>query len=298
MGFSLVGSARGVLGGGMSRRNHTLGLWAVGCLGFAGITPISAELPGLQEKEWLGYFVGFQNKKFQFAITSQGKAAIKVIGKKGEPLAKKLTIPVEFLVEEIRQDGKPSVKNLMPETLESAQAATLKPQQIVIRGKVTGGASFEAFVNADRGVMSLGGRLLAPGTLTKNPLRFSIRVKFPAAYSSAKAAGDKKKENELKDKLKDDRLQLSWTDGTRVRQPTDKAVAAGSKEINGLGIAALQVEFSSYDEKKFEFTAAPGSTITLSGGPAAPLHEGFTATWRADPAKDPEAKARLSFEVK
>ena len=293
-----MGTARGVLCGGMSRRNHTLGLWAVGYLGLTGISPVSAELPGLEEKDWLGYFVGFQNKKFQFAITSQGKAAIKVIGKKGEPLAKKLTIPVEFLVEEIRPDGKASVRNLMPETLESAQPATLKPQQIVIRGKVTGEASFEVFVNEDRGVISMGGRLLDPGTLTKNPLRFSIRLKFPDAYPSAKAAGDKKEEKELKKKLKNDRLQLSWTDGTRVRQPTDKAVDAGSKEINGPGIAAMQVEFSSYDEKKFEFTASPSSTMTLAGGPAAPLHQGFTLTWLADAAKDPEGKARLSFEVK
>ena len=282
----------------MSWKNHTLGLWAIGCVGWTGISPVSAELPGREEKEWLGYFVGFQNRKFQFAITSQGKAAIKVIGKKGEPLAKKLTIPVEFLVEEIRPGGKPSVKNLLPETLESAQPATLKPQQIVIRGKVTGEASFEVFVNEDRGVISLGGRLLDPGTLTKNPLRFSIRLKFPDAYSNAKANGDKKEEKQLQEKSKNDRLQLSWTDGTRVRQPTDKAVAAGSKEINGPGIAAMQVEFSSYDEKKFEFTASPGSKMTLSGGPAAPLHQGFTVTWLTDPAKDPEGKARLSFEVK
>ena len=282
----------------MSWRNHWLGLRAVGCLGLTGISPVSAELPGLGEKEWLGYFVGFQNRKFQFAITSHGKAAIKVIGKKGEPLAKNLTIPVEFLVEEIRPNGKPSVKTLIPETLESAQAATLKPQQIVIRGKVTGDASFEVFVNEDRGVISLGGRLLDPGTLTKNPLRFSIRVKFPDAYPNTKAAGDKKEAKELEEKSKNDRLQLSWTDGTRIKQPTDKPIAASSKEINGPGIAAMQVEFSAYDEKKFEFTAAQSSKMTLSGGPAAPLHEGFTVTWMADPAKDPDAKARLSFEVK
>ena len=278
--------------------NHKLGMWVAGSLGIGGILPLSAELPGLQEKEWLGYFVGFKNKKFQFAITSQGKAAIKVMGKKGEPLAQKLTIPVEFLVEEIRPDGKASVKNLKPETLESAQPATNKPQQIVIRGKVTGDASFEIFINEDHGIIALGGRLLDPGTLTKKPLRFSIRLKFPNAYPDAKATGDKKKAKELKEKSKNDRLQLSWTDGTRVRQPTDKPVNASSKEINGPGIAAMQVEFSAYDEKKFDFTASPSSTMTLAGGPAAPLHEGFTVIWRADLAKDPGGKARLSFGVK
>ncbi len=275
-----------------------LGMWAAGLLGVAGISPVSAELPGLEEKEWLGYFVGFQNKKFQFAISSQGKATIKVIGKKGEPLTRKIAIPVEFLVEEIRPDGKISVKNIKPETLESAQPATNKPQQIVIHGKVTGEASFEVFVNEDRGVISLGGRLLDLGTLTKNPVRFSIRLKFPDAYPNQKATGDKKDENELKDKTTNDRLQLSWTDGTRVKQPADKAVDAGSKEINGPGIAAMQVEFSSYDEKKFEFTASESSSMSLSGTQSAPLYEGFMLTWVADPAKDPTGKARLRLEVK
>ena len=278
--------------------NHKLGMGTAGLLGLACIAPVCAELPSLEEKEWLGYFVGFQNKKFQFAITSQGKATIKVLGKKGKPLAQKLTIPVEFLVEEIRADGKISVKYLKPETLESAQPATRKPQQISIRGKVMGEASFEVSINEDHGVISLGGRLLNPGTLTKNPLRFSIHLKFPDAYPNDSATGNRKDEKELKEKTKNDRLQMIWTDGTRVRHPTDKAIDAGAKEINGPGIAGMQIEFGSYEEKKFEFTASEGSSISLSGTQSAPLHDGFMLTWKANPEKDSENKARLTIEVK
>lgn len=267
-------------------------------MGLGGILPASAELPGLSEKEWLGYFVGFENKKFQFGITSQGKTRIKVIGKKGEPVSQKLTIPVEFLVEEIMPNGKATVLAVLPESLESAQPATAKPQNLAIKGKVKGDASFEVFVNEDRGMISLGGRLVDPGTLTKNPLRFSIRLKFPDAYPYGRAAGDKKKEKAFEDKIKNDRLQLTWADGKRLKQDTDKAVDAGSKEINGPGITALEVEFSTYDEKKFDLTASPSSLIALSGAQAAPLNEGFTVTWMADPVKDPEAKARLGIEMK
>ncbi len=195
-------------------------------------------------------------------------------------------------------DGTTKVKQIKPETLESAQPATTKPEKMVIRGKVTGDAGFEVFVNEDRGVISLGGRLLDRGTLTKNPVRFSLRLKFPDAYPSGKAAGDKDKEKALKDKMRNDRLQLTWSDGKRVKPPTDKDVDAGSKEINGPGIVAIQVEFSTYDEKRLEFTASENSLLTLLGGPAAPLHEGFTVTWMMDPVKDPEGNARLSFEVK
>ena len=269
-----------------------------GLLGLAGISPVSAELPGLSEKEWLGYFVGYENKKIQFGITSQGKAAIKILGKGGEPLNQRLAIGVDFLVEEVMPDGKISAKKIKPETLESAQPATNKPEKMSIRGKVTGDASFEVFINEDRGVISLGGRLSERGTLTKNPLRFSIQLKFPDAYPSGKTAGDKDKEKALKDKMKNDRLQLTWSDGKRVKQPTDKGVDAGSKEINGPGIAAMQVEFSSYDEKKLELTVSENSSMRLSNIQSAPLFEGFMLTWMVDPAKDPEGKARLNFEVK
>lgn len=282
----------------MFARYQKLGVVVAGLLGFAGISPLSAELPGLSEKEWLGYFVGFQNKKVQFGITSQGKATIKILGKEGVPLNQRLAIPVEFLVEEVMPDGKISAKKIKPETLESAQPATNKPEKMVIRGKVTGDASFEVFVNEDRGVISLGGRLLDRGTLTKNPVRFSLRLKFPDAYPSAKTAGDKDKEKDLKDKMKNDRVQLTWSDGKRVKQAADKAIDAGSKEINGPGIVAMQVEFTTYDEKRLEVTASENSSMSLSNTQSAPLNEGFMLSWMMDPAKDPEGKARLSFEVK
>ena len=168
-----------------------------GLMGLAATLPASADLPGLEGDEWLGYFVGFKNKKYQFAITSQGKTTLRVIGEKGEPLNQMMTILVEFLVEETQPDGKSTAKYIKAESLESAQPATNKPQQMVIRGKVTGDAGFEAFVSEDRGVISLGGRLLDPGTLT-SPTRFSIRLKVPKAYPYAKAAGNKKEEKEQK----------------------------------------------------------------------------------------------------
>ena len=104
-----------------------MGLIAASLIGATGILPVSAELPGLSEKEWLGHFVGFGNKRFQFGVTTQGKAAIRVTGKKGEPLNQRLAIAVDLLVEEILPDGKITVKQIMPETLESAQAATDNP---------------------------------------------------------------------------------------------------------------------------------------------------------------------------
>lgn len=263
----------------------------------SGIFPVSAGLPTMDNRAWLGYFVGFENKKFQFGITSEGKAAIKIIGKKGEPVSQDLTIPVTFLVRETLPDGKVIDRKIKPESLESAQVATDKPQNVVFRGSVTGDAGFEVFVNEDNGGISLGGHLLDAGKL-KNPVRFFIELKIPDAYSKAKKDGDKKQVKAFEEKIKKDRLQLAWTDKNRVKLALSDKVDANSKEINGPGIAAAQIEIAAYDDKQIQVTASEMSVLQLSGNQERPLHEGFSFIWAADPEKDPENKARLRIEVK
>lgn len=274
-----------------------IGVIVAGLAVVSGIIPVSAGLPTMETKAWLGYFVGFENKKFQFGITSEGKAAIKIIGKKGEPLSQDLTIPVNFLIQETLPDGKVIDRKIKPESLESAQVATDKPQNVVFHGSVTGDAGFEVFVDEENGGISLGGRLLDAGKL-KNPVRFLIELKIPDAYSKAKKDGDKKQVKAFEEKIKKDRLQLAWTDKTRVKLELSDKVDADSKEINGPGIAAAQIEIAAYDDKQIQVTASEASVLQLSGNRERPLHEGFSFIWAADPEKDPENKARLRIEVK
>lgn len=269
-----------------------------GLIGGAGTLPVAAELPQLKEKEWLGYFVGYQNSKFQFGVTSHGRAEIKIIKKNGDPIARTQFMPLEFQVEEIMPDGKVRELSILPETLQSAQPATDKPRQIVIQGKVKGDAGFEIFVDEKSGMILLGGRLLDRGTLTKNPLRFSIKLKIPNAYPYEKHGGSEKDAKAFEKKIEDDRLLLKWTDGKRVKQAVDKPVDAGSKEINGPGSSSVELEFRTYDGRKLEFTASENSAIMLSSTRSEPLHKGFSLIWTADAAKDPEGKARFGIEAK
>jgi hypothetical protein len=280
----------------MNLNKSRMGLLAVGMMGVVGILPVHAALPTMTEKQWLGYFVGVENRAFQFGFTSEGKAMIKP-GKKGAWVSSKLTIPVTFKVLETMPDGKVVSRQIQPESLESAQPATDKPQNVVIKGKVTGDAGFEIFINEERGGISLGGRLLEPGIL-KNPLRFAIELKIPDVYVDAKKNGDKKAGKAFEEKTKNDRLQLVWTDKKRVKQSLTEAVDAGSAEINGPGIAGVQLELGAYHGRKIEVMASENSSITLENKPPAALVEGFSMTWTADVAKDPEGKARLSFGMK
>ena len=136
-----------------------------------------------------------------------------------------------------------------------------------------------------------------PGTQAKNPLRFAIRAKFPTAYHYTKK--ETKKEIEIFEaRIEDDRIELKWSDGKRKKLSLIENVDVSSKEINGSGIADLEADISAYKGKKIHFFSTPDCVMTLSNEKKAPLHEGFEIRWMPDPAKDPQGKARLSFEVK
>ncbi|MEO0017117.1 MAG: hypothetical protein RLZZ522_400 [Verrucomicrobiota bacterium] len=256
-----------------------------------------AELPSLGVRPWMGYFLGTKTRDFSFGLTSQGAGVIIPMGKGDKEVAMKLRVPVTFLIEEVLPDGRTIVKKILPETLESNDSATAKPSKTRIRGKVTGGASFEAFFEVERGIIAIGGRLLEPGTLTKNPLRFGVRATFPESYPSTKES-TKEAAKALTKKLEGDRYGVLWTDGKRAKFNGADKIKADPKKGNGPGIARLEVEVAAYQGKAFEFTASAQSNITLSTRLAQPLGKGLVVNWYPDPAADPEAKARLKFTVK
>jgi hypothetical protein len=261
-----------------------------------GIGTARAELPTMPEREWLGHFLGFQTKRYAFGITDKGKAMIWLLDKKGTPLAKRLNIPVDFVMEESFPNGKVTARTIRPESLESDHPASNEIRNAVIRGKVTGGGNFEIYLNEDRGALSLGGRVLDPESM-KNPLRFSIRMRFPDAYPRTELE-DRKKIRAFGNKLKDDRMYLTWTDKKRIRQSISDEIDARTAEVNGPGISLMQLEFGTYEGNKFEIAAAGSSSMSLSNNGNSALHSGFDLIWTSDVKQDASGEARLVIEVK
>lgn len=269
----------------------------VGMVVLAGMLPLSAQLPTLSEKENLAYFVVVRSKSFQFGVESNAKTTVKVFDGKGEPINSKLTIDVNFNVIETMPNGKNITRQINAKSLESAQAATDEPKNMVFKGKVTGNIEFEATVSEERGAILLGGRLLNPEVL-KNPTQFSIEVKISNTIPEAKTDATRKDTKELEDKIKGDKLQLIWTDGKKARIPSNKAVEGASKDVSGPGITTAAIEFSAFKDRKIQLTASPNSSMMISNASNQPLSEGFSLNWTADIAKDPEGKARLAIEIR
>jgi hypothetical protein len=261
----------------------------------SGLLPVSAELPFLNEKPWLGYFVGFESKDYRFGVTNKGRASIVPFDKNGKPVGSNLSPAVDFLVQEVWADGSTVTKKIDLGSLTTEDSPNDDLEKSAFRGKTSGGASFEAVIEENRGVISLGGRLLDPGKL-KQPVRFVIRVKFGSFYKVDN--DDRKAQRTALKRISDDRLNLKWTDGKRVKVKFVDPMDATSKEINGPGVCAIRLETDAHRGKRFEFTASENSVMQLGNTRDTPLYQGFYIDWIWDPAKDPEGKARLSFEVK
>jgi hypothetical protein len=271
-----------------------------------GIQSLPAELPALTETPWLGCFGVFKNRNYEITITSQGKIRLLPYNAKGQVLSSYIDIPISVGIEEILPDGKFQALKILPETLESTDPATDKLRKAVIRGKVTGGAAFEATIEESRGAISIGGRVTDPGTETKNPLRFHVVTTIPY-YSGGIEKDTPEKRKAYEATVKSDYVETKWTDGKRHKEMFVTAVDASSPEINGPGIASAEIGIALFQTRKFLLSASSNSamrfanansTPTEAGTHVRPLYEGIIITWTGDPKKDPNGLARLALQIK
>jgi len=253
--------------------------------------PAVAQLPALQEKPWLGHFVGYERRDFTCGIKEDGKMVIEAKNSKGSFMGfqKTITITPE-IVETV--GGKAVVKQIIPDSLTSADKPTDKPEKTTFRGKVTGDAEFEMVAEFDGNEVKVGGRMLSPGTLT-NPLHFQIRVRFGDVYRNV--ADDK-----LKDAAKKDRIEYVRLDKKKGKVGSMESIDLASADISGKGLSAVAVELSCYDERKFEYLLQGDGQLLLENprGLASLPKDGFCILWRGDAQKDKDGKGRLVMEVK
>ncbi|MGD7653900.1 MAG: hypothetical protein ACQCXQ_11835 [Verrucomicrobiales bacterium] len=273
---------------------------------FGGTTRSDAILPMMEEDEWLGYFVGVEDNKWRFGMTSQGKITIFPIESGGKVSAHGTKFSVQAGVQEVMPNGSVVMKTTDPESLTSENEASLRFDTVTISGEATGGVKFEMYIEQRSGFVMIGGKVTDPGEL-KNP-RFAASVYLPKAYSRAKppksAEGDEreiKKWQKKQDRvLKKDKLSFKRRDGERGGFDFLEPVLLDSEEVNGKdGMSEIEVECEDYNGRDFVFNASPNSVMTLSNGKEArSLANGVRISWHQEADKDPEGKARFAIKGK
>jgi hypothetical protein len=254
----------------------------------ACMTSAHAQLPGLEEKIWLGYFAGYEGRDCLFGVSSKGEISIQLEPAKGKGsngagigLA---GMSILVGIEEVVPNAKPSVRTIRPESLETEDEPTDKLKKTVIRGKVTGDATFELTIERNSGGFTISNRLIDAGTLTKNEIRPVVVMIMPLLYRYDKEDGPSKVQ--LKERAKDT-LELKWTDGTRKKFSLMDEKDATTADFNGPGISIIEIEAGGMMRDRKMTLEAPVGVSVLRTGNSTPqmLNRGMRFTAMPAPAK-------------
>ena len=257
-----------------------------------------ADLPSLSEKPWLGYFVGFSDRKFQFGVTGQGEALLFPLKRDGSVSGLFSPIKVKYEILETTPDGKVVSKQIQDDTLTSSQPASANPESPVkFSGKVTGDAAFELTAAPERGGFSLSGKITDKGTLT-NPLQFAITIDFDPHPNGASpgANGEKSASAEkFEKKIKGEEIRLRTVGGDREKIDFLDKVNASALHPDGYVEAETRTE--GYSGINFALEAVGKSKMTFEDKGENYFWKGFSLRWTVNPDGDP-AQAKLVVTAK
>lgn len=242
-----------------------------------------ADLPGLKEQPWLGYFIGIEHKKkMRFGVTAKGNGVIDPLRDNGNPVFAKVPFQVNFTVIETLPDGKRVRKQINPDSLASEQPAAENPRgPVTFRGKVTGDAAFEVTVHPERGGVALTGKLTDKGTLT-NPLHFEISLDLrpyprkPTDEPATIKAFEKRAEKDV----------LKYETVSRKREKIEFLDEVNPATVVGEPMSSLEFTTDGFNNHDFEIQTTDKATLTFEDGGTKPLWNGFTLLWKIDEGAD------------
>ncbi|MFC7339072.1 hypothetical protein ACFQY0_17900 [Haloferula chungangensis] len=254
----------------------------------------SAELPELQEKEWFGCFAGFKNSEVRFTVSTTGELTLEPVYEDGNPRSY-IRMPVSWGIEVTMPNGRKGLQTVIPGSLESEDEPTDELERLTLRGKFEGGAEAQLIIEQKRGTISIGGRITHNGTYLPENIQFQVSARVLNFYghNEIKLKDDPKAFEAL---IIEDLTELKWTNGKRQRLNSVEPRDMASEEVNGPGIAEVEVSIKAID-RQFLFEATGDSMITMSNRQGAALHQGMLVNWAPLSGKDPKSTARLAISV-
>ena len=254
---------------------------------FLAPTYLHADLPGLREQPWLGYFIGIEHKKkMRFGVTAKGQGVIDPLDDKGKPVFAKVPFQVNFDVVETLPDGKTVRKQINSDTLSTDHEASENPRDpVTFRGKVTGDAAFEVTVYPERGGVAVSGKLTDKGSLT-NPLHFEISLDVKPY---PRRPGDQEDDiKRFEERAKKDVLRYETVSRKRGKieflEETNPAVFVGE------AMSELDFKTDAFDNKDFTVTTTEKAKLTFEDLGSKPIWNGFTLRWKVDEGVDAAAQ--------
>lgn len=251
---------------------------------------LADELPQLSEKPWLGWFAGYEGKKFNFGVGDDGRGALIPLGKGSEPVSSAIWIRIHPVIVEEKPDGRAFSRKVIEDSWEPLSESSNEAETMAYRATVEGGAIYEVHFDIDGDEISCGGRIIEKGELSENSIKLVIRVKVPDYF---KYERDK---DGFEKKFKRDEIGLLMVGKGKkkfdVFEPVDK------EKVNDDAIRSARIEYDGFKGPRLDLESVDPGSFRFWNAQVQPLSEGFSLEWSADPTKDPDGKARFTLTFK
>lgn len=257
-----------------------------------------AELPTMQEKDWLGVFAAMEGRNYDFKVRTHGGS--EMLMKKNK---KVVSIHSVFAVRCVllEQEGKKWVKRTLDkDSLESKQEASLDLEKVAYTANFTGDTKLGITHEFDGEEVLVGVKVLEKKT--KNPLRIGMEVVVPDLY---KLHGkDKPTEREMKKKLKDFEIRMISTDGkTKLKLDGGDVVEEEFKldakdQLGDKTVKYFSIESDKMGDNQLVLTTEEEDYGEMEIKQTKPLYHGLTVRWFPKEDKIGKEGCRLKIEVK
>jgi len=257
-----------------------------------------AELRQIVEpKQWLGYFLAWEKRGWEYGFGADGKASIFL--KKGKERIRVQSFPLRCHIQEQHKDQWKR-RGVTSWTSDSQGGVEVK-KPVSVTLEVKNGAKAK-FTHA----LSNGRIVIRPEWLegeSKNPLRMAVEIDVRDIYKIDKQRQQKPEFNakDLKKILGKDKFSAKRAkDGKRVKMDlydeevdimSDKMLAEGATELNLF-----------WKKTRKELVLTQGNPkvgkFVIQKRKGRPLYEGYRVLWVVTPEESKKKGAWMSFEVK
>ena len=237
------------------------------------------QLPQMSDKtEWLGYFVGWQERSFDIGIGADGEVLLHP--KKSGKRSSHKDFSIRYILQE-EINGKWVTRNLLDEKgLESADEKGLDPKKpVTIHTTFTGDTKIEWVHAISRGAMVLKPKVLEK--TTENPIRVGLSVNLPRLYRFDKEP----EERELKKKVGGDTIEgirLKDKKKVRIKFHENEKDITGDEFLKD-GASLVEVQSEGFNGNTFVFAQSSEKAGRIDVETNGPLYNSFKMMWLANP---------------
>ncbi len=254
-----------------------------------------AELPQItseDQKQWLGYFVGWEEKSYDFGIGSDGENILH-IKKSGDRKTHK-SFDIRYVVQE-QINGKWTNRNFLKEEgLTSTTEKGVNPKKpVAVIATVTGDTKIEFLHAKSNGSMVVKPKLIEKKT--ENPIRVGLEIRMPRMYRIEKDI----EKRALKKKVGGDYISgKRLKDGKKVKVKfinTDDDIT-GEKFLKE-GASEIEVKSGAFIKRKLQVKQPSEKSGHIEVVADGPLYKRFKLIWWANSEKLGEKETFVTFSV-